>query len=435
MRKKSDHKKKNKSNFFRSSRPKTTFKKKGICFVCGKPGHHSPQCRHKVKSDNPPKANIAKGKDTIYAVISQTNLVTNVSKWVVDFGTTRHICANKNAFSSYSSIGNGEEQIYLGDSRTTSVLEKGKVLLKLTSRKTLALSDVLQVPSINVNLISVALLGKVGVKVSFESNKIMITKNNVFMEKRFCDQGLFVLNISEIINKSEFMSCAYIVDSYDIWHAKLGHVNSSYVIKLQQLGLINMHDKQSMKCDVCVESKITKKVCHFVERQTELLGLIHTDLVDLKQTMIRGGKNYFETFIDDYSRYTKVYLIKHKDEAFDMFLSYKTEVENQWDKKIKRIILDRGGEYVSFNDYCVKEGIIHEVTLPYSLESNGVAERKNTTLKEMMNAILISSNAPDNLWGWSSSYNMFFWKIEYLIRKLAEHLMSCGKVFNLILNI
>jgi len=216
MRKKSDHKKKNKSNFFRSSRPKTTFKKKGICFVCGKPGHHSPQCRHKVKSDNPPKANIAKGKDTIYAVISQMNLVTNVSKWVVDFGTTRHICANKNAFSSYSSIGNGEEQIYLGDSRTTSVLEKGKVLLKLTSRKTLALSDVLQVPSINVNLISVALLGKVGVKVSFESNKIMITKNNVFMEKRFCDQGLFVLNISEIINKSEFMSCAYIVDSYDI---------------------------------------------------------------------------------------------------------------------------------------------------------------------------------------------------------------------------
>ena len=45
-----------------------------------------------------------------------------------------------------------------------------------------------------------------------------------------------------------------------------------------------------------------------------------------------------------------------------MFLSYKTEVENQLDKKIKRIRSDRDGEYVSFNDYCVKEGIIHEVT-------------------------------------------------------------------------
>jgi len=50
-----------------------------------------------------------------------------------------------------------------------------------------------------------------------------------------------------------------------------------------------------------------------------------------------------------------------------------------------------------FNDFYVKEGIIHEVTPPYSPKSNGVVERKNRTLKEMMNAMPISSNAPDNL--------------------------------------
>jgi len=54
-----------------------------------------------------------------------------------------------------------------------------------------------------------------------------------------------------------------------------------------------MHDKQSSKCDICVESKITEKTCHFVECQIELFGLIHTDLADLKQTMSRGGKHYF----------------------------------------------------------------------------------------------------------------------------------------------
>ena len=68
-------------------------------------------------------------------------------------------------------------------------------------------------------------------------------------------------------------------------------------------------------------------------------------------------------------------------------------------KKIKRIRSDRGGEYVLFKDYCVKEGIIHEVTPLYSPESNGVAEKKNRTLKEMMNVMIISSNAPNNLWG------------------------------------
>jgi len=87
-----------------------------------------------------------------------------------------------------------------------------------------------------------------------------------------------------------------------------------------------MHDKQNSKCDICVESKITKKTCHFVECQTKLLSLIHTDLIDLKQIMSRGDKNYFVTFTDDFSRYTKVYLIKHKDETFDMFLTYKAEV-------------------------------------------------------------------------------------------------------------
>ena len=170
------------------------------------------------------------------------------------------------------------------------------------------------------------------------------------------NQGLFVLNILEIINES--CSSAYIVDSYDMCHARLGHVNSSYVMKLQWLGLINMHDKQSGKCDVCVKSKITKKTCYPVERQTKLLGLIHTNLADLKQTMSRGGKNYFVTFIDDYSRYTKVYLIKRKDEAFDVFLTYKAEVENQLNKKIKRIRSDRGGEYVLFNNFWVKEGLL-----------------------------------------------------------------------------
>jgi len=102
-----------------------------------------------------------------------------------------------------------------------------------------------------------------------------------------------------------------------------------------------MHDKQSGKCDVCVESKITKKTCYLVEHQTKLLGLIQSSLFKT-----RGDKNYFVTFIDDYSRYTKVYLIKRKDEAFNVFLTYKAEVENQLNKKIKRIRSDRGGEYV-----------------------------------------------------------------------------------------
>ena len=159
-------------------------------------------------------------EQVIVIVVSQVNMVTNVKEWVVDSGATRHICANKESFSTYTPVEDGKEVVYLGDSRTANVLGKGKVLLKLTSGKTLALSEVLHVSNIRANLISVALLGKFGIKVSFESDKIVMTKNNIFVGKRYCNQGLYVLNIYEIMNENA-SSFAYLLDSVDLWHARL----------------------------------------------------------------------------------------------------------------------------------------------------------------------------------------------------------------------
>ena len=290
--------------------------------------------------------------DTIVVVISQANMVTNSKNWVVDSGATRHICANRDVFTSYSLVGNDEKVVYLGDSHTAQVLGKGKIMLKLTSGKTLTLSDVLHVPNIKANLVSIALLGKVGVKVSFESDRIVMTKNNIFVGKGFCNQGLFVLNISKVINGNA-SSFAYLVDS---WHTRLGHVSSGYIKKIQTLGLINNIEYSGLSiCQICATSKKTKKTCCSVTRETKLLELIHSDLGDLKQTMTRGGKKFYVTFIDDDSRFTRVYLLRNKDEAFDMFLSYKSEVENKLYRKIKRIRSDRGGEYIPLNDYCEKE--------------------------------------------------------------------------------
>ena len=99
--------------------------------------------------------------------------------------------------------------------------------------------------------------------------------------------------------------------------------------------------------------------------------------------MTRGGKRFYITFIDDYSRYTRVYLLRNKDEARDVFIKYINEVENQLSKKIKRLRTDRGGEYESnpFNSFYEDHRIIHETTPPYSPKFNEVAKRKNRTLK------------------------------------------------------
>ena len=99
------------------------------------------------------------------------------------------------------------------------------------------------------------------------------------------------------------------------------------------------------KCESCVEFKTTKKSCKSVDRESNLLSLIHSDLGDLKNTMTRSGKQFYINFIDDYSRYTRVYLLRNKDEARDVFIKYKNEVENQL-RKLKGLEL-RGGEYES----------------------------------------------------------------------------------------
>ena len=117
---------------------------------------------------------MVEGDDIIAVVVSQSNMITNSKNWMVDFGATRHTCANRDVSTSYTSVGDDEKVFYLGDSHTAQVLGKGKVMLKLTSRKTLALSNVLHVPNIRANLVSVALLGKVGIKVSFEYDRIVM---------------------------------------------------------------------------------------------------------------------------------------------------------------------------------------------------------------------------------------------------------------------
>ena len=72
-----------------------------------------------------------------------------------------------------------------------------------------------------------------------------------------------------------------------------------------------------------------------------------------------SGKRFYITFIDDCSRYTVVYLLRYKDEAFEMFL--KSKVENQLNKKIMTLRSDRGGEYElkQFNEFCEQYDIIH----------------------------------------------------------------------------
>ena len=116
---------------------------------------------------------------------------------------------------------------------------------------------------------------------------------------------------------------------------------------MSSLGLIPRLTKNFEKCETCSQAKITKRPYKSVERNTELLELIHSDLCEFEGILTRGGNRYFITFIDDFSKYAHVYLLKNKCDAFEKFQEFLKEVENQFGRKIKRFRSDRGREYES----------------------------------------------------------------------------------------
>ena len=165
-------------------------------------------------------------------------MVTNMKDYIVDFRATGHICGNITAITSSTTMKKGEEQVFMGDSRSSPVIGKGKVLLKLTFGKVLTLNDVLYVPDICWNLVSVSILGKAGVKNMFKLDKIMLTKNYAFVGKGYCNKGIFMLNVSKILNNKASSFSAYIVVLCDVWHGRLRPVNFSYIKKIVELNLI-----------------------------------------------------------------------------------------------------------------------------------------------------------------------------------------------------
>ncbi|KAK9740651.1 hypothetical protein RND81_03G051100 [Saponaria officinalis] len=168
-----------------------------VCYACGKSGHKAYQCTQK-KTD---EANVAETDDIIAAVIVEANLVGNVAEWILDTGASRHFCAHKGLFAEFEEVADGE-CIYMGNSSSAMITGKGKIFLKLTSGKTLALNNVLYVPTLRRNLVSGALLNKAGMKLVFEADKLVMSRNGEFVGKGYLSGGLFILNTDFVSNNN-----------------------------------------------------------------------------------------------------------------------------------------------------------------------------------------------------------------------------------------
>uniref|UniRef100_A0A2N9IA16 Retrovirus-related Pol polyprotein from transposon TNT 1-94 n=1 Tax=Fagus sylvatica TaxID=28930 RepID=A0A2N9IA16_FAGSY len=218
---------------------------------------------------------------------------------------------------------------------------------------------------------------------------------------------LFSLQIPAPRNLPPFLSllCNKSRVSPEVWHKRLGHPNSRILSYLLKSGLLNNkeHFSSAVFSD-CATCKLGKsKILPFPSegsRATHSFEIIHSDVWGISPTISHAQYKYFVTFIDDYSKYTWVYFLRHKSEVFPMFKLFLALVQTQFSATVKILRSDSGGEYMSheFQSFLHSKGIISQRSCPYTPQQNGVAERKNRHLLDVVRTLLIESSVPPKFW-------------------------------------
>ncbi|KAK1617106.1 hypothetical protein QYE76_022623 [Lolium multiflorum] len=131
------------------------------------------------------------------------------------------------------------------------------------------------------------------------------------------------------------------------------------------------------------------------------LALLHLDLFGPSHYDTLGGSKYGLVIVDDYSRYSWVFLLNSKDETHREFIIFAKKAQRMYESEIKAIRTNNGTELKNYTmqEFVDDEGIKHEFSVPYTPQQNGVVERKNRTIIDMARTMLGEFNSPHNFWG------------------------------------
>ena len=394
-----------------------------FCTHCNKPGHVvatcwtlHPELRNRRKGQTRDEVAMAVAVSTVNSVPFSR---PNVGLWHVDSGASSHLTGNRAWFVKLSPC--VPCTVTVADRGTLTCTQRGTVVL-LTERHRITVHNVLFVPSLGVNLLSVSAIVNAGMRVRFTKTGCTIrTSRNKMIAQALAHDNVYTV---QAIPEQSSESAAYSVTAgssgplnWTTAHARMGHLNPRAMQTMFDKGMAVGLTAPSAgapsdidHCAGCLAGKThrrpipTEPAAH---RADQPLGLVHSDVcgpfeIKGRDNNAQSSKRYIITFIDDYSRFMWICLTSDKSAStvLDAFKRYRAYSQTYTGHELKVLRTDGGGEYINeqFNTVLFTLGIERQVTVAYTPQQNGVAERANRTIMEAARSMLHAAGLPLDFW-------------------------------------
>ncbi|PNY01489.1 copia-like polyprotein, partial [Trifolium pratense] len=381
------------------------------CQVCSGTGHTAVDCSYRFdRSYTGRNYSTEADKQGSHSAFVASPYHGQDYEWYFDSGASNHVTHQTDKFQGFNEH-NGKNSLMVGNGEKLKIVASGS-----TKLNTLNLHDVLYVPQITKNLLSVSkLTADNNIFVEFDANCCSVKDKltgQTLLKGRLKD-GLYQL--SDVSPQSNKDPCVY-MSVKESWHRKLGHPNNKVLEKvLKDCNVKISPSDQFSFCEACQFGKLHllpfKSSSSHVQ---EPLGLIHSDVWGPAPILSPSGFKYYVHFIDDFSRFTWIFPLKQKSDTIHAFIQFKNLAENQFNKKIKIIQCDGGGEYKAVQKVSIEAGIQFRMSCPYTSQQNGRAERKHRHVVELGLTLLAQAKMPLRYW-WEA-----FSTAVYLINRLSS---------------
>ncbi|CAI7743717.1 unnamed protein product [Closterium sp. NIES-53] len=358
------------------------------CHYCGKAGHFWRECRKRPSDWTPSKARNHEGNahtasgdadDSRESIVLLAGDGTNTPSdaWLLDTGATQHMMHSSSFLTNVGAPGDVTRVVF-GNDKSLPVVGVGSTRLIVDSGP-VDITNVLHVPGLKVNLLSVLKLAKKVVTFTMDDAKMNLFWKGKQFVQGVLDGELYQLKTHPRVASSNVAQGSKAI--LKVWHNRLAYANYDSVKELADKGLVKgfdtiAGDDEKGVCVTCVEGKIARKP--FGSRARFLLVML-----------------------DDATRMCWTRHLKAKGDVTKAIQEWALEVCDDDKKRIKAIRTDGGGEFVNaeLEKWMKSKGIKHDVTTPYTPQKNGAAERLNHTLVEAVRSLLQHSKLGSKWWG------------------------------------